>query len=743
MKGSFSVCGAKGIAHLVSGIAALGAIVTTPLTFAADAPGSSMVLEEIVVTALRRTQKLQDVPASLTVVSGDQLAAKGAQDYTDYLNAVPGVTYADNGYRGSRVVIRGVSDGLVATDPLTGMYIDEAPVTQGDQPTFDPSLYDVERIEVLKGPQGTLYGAGSMGGTVRVIMNKPQIGRFEGAVEGTYGATAHGGDLYRVDGVLNAPLGDDFAALRIVGSYRDEDGFIDNVHPGREREDVNSVEKKNVRAQLLLKPQDRTSVLLAFMYQDEDLQGTPFSDQTLARYEQDRVYAQTGPGDTSLSSVTIEHEFDWANLTSATNYLDKNSAANIDATTFFGGLVGALTGIAVGPNEGLGITTDVDFRVFSQEVRLASSGDNRLRWLVGGFYSDERSTLAQEFDLREAVAVSEQFTGADLFTSRPQSKERQLAAFGELTYEFTDKLSATVGLRGFEIRTDSSTTSGGILNGGNTTTSMHAKSSSATQKYLIDYKLTSDNHIYAQAAQGFRAGGPNDVVPTSVCGADLADLGYASAPSQFEPDKLWNYEIGSKNVFLDRRLTLNAAAFYIDWDKIQSNIPLPTCGFDFTANAGTAVSKGFEIEAVVQPIDGLNIAASVGYTDARLTQAAAGTTAADGDRLPLAARLSWNVSGQYDFPVGPNLSGFARVEVNRVGDRWSQFESSTGSTLMDTYVATNLRLGLSGQNWSTAIYAANLFDEYIVTYVPVLGTGVAYDVVDSPRVIGVNVRYSF
>ncbi|MFC4307961.1 TonB-dependent receptor [Steroidobacter flavus] len=723
------------------GITALSSAVTTLPVLAAD--DSTMALEEVVVTALRRSERLQDVAASLTVVTGDQLAASGAQDYTDYLNSVPGVTYADNGYRTSRVIIRGVSDGLVVTDPLTGMYIDEAPVTQGSQPTFDPSLYDVERVEVLKGPQGTLYGAGSMGGTVRVIMNKPKLNEFSGAAEGTFGAISHGGDLYRVDGVLNAPLVDDVAAVRIVASYRDEDGFIDNVHPGRERKDVNSIEKTNVRTQVLLKPQEQTSVTLGFMYQDEDLQGTAFSDHTLPRYQQDRVYSQTGPGETSLSSLTIEHEFANATLTSATNYLDKTSAANIDATMFFRGLVGALTGIPVGVNEGLGIATDVDFSVFSQELRLASSGDSRLRWLVGGFYSDARTTLTQEFDLREAVAVSARYTGSDLFLSEQEEKNRQAAVFGELTYEITDRLSATVGARGFDVRTDTKSIGDGVLNGGRSVTNKDGKSSSATQKYLLDYKFTPDNHMYVQAAQGFRAGGANDVVPTTVCGADLAALGYTSAPGEYEPDKLWSYEIGSKNAFLDRRLTLNASAFFIDWDRIQSSIPLPTCGFSFTANAGKAESKGIEIEAALQPVDGWNIVASVGYTDAKLTEAAPGTAASDGDRLPLAAKLSWNLSSQYQFPIGAALNGFARVEVNRVGDRWSQFESARGSTLMDAYTSTNLRLGVSGGNWSAALYATNVFDEYIVTYVPVLGSGVPYDVIATPRVIGVNARYSF
>lgn len=723
------------------GITAIGAAVITLPVAAAD--DSTMALEEIVVTALRREERLQDVAASLTVVTGEQLAASGAQDYTDYLNAVPGVTYADNGYRTSRVTIRGVSDGLVVTNPLTGMYIDEAPVTQGTQPTFDPSLYDVERVEVLKGPQGTLYGSGSMGGTVRVIMNKPKLNEFSGAAEGTFGTIAHGGDLYRVDGVLNAPVVDDVVAVRVAGSYRDQDGFIDNVHPGREREDVNSVEKTNVRTQVLIKPQDKTSVLLGFMYQDEDLQGTSFSDHLLPRYQQDRVYAQTGPGETSLSSLTIEHEFSAATLTSATNYLDKTSAANIDATMFFRGLVSMLTGIPVGANEGLGITTDVDFSVFSQEVRLASSGDNRLKWLVGGFYSDARTTYTQAFDLREAVAVSARFNGSDLFLSEQEERNRQAAVFGELTYEITDRLSATVGARGFDVRMDATATSDGILNGGFGVTKKDANSSSATQKYLVDYKLTSDNHVYVQAAQGFRAGGANDAVPTSVCGADLAALGYSSAPTDYDPDKLWSYELGSKNVLLDRRLTLNAAAFFIDWDKIQSNIPLPTCGFSFVANTGKAESKGIEIEAALQPVDGLSIVAAVGYTDAQLTEAAPGTAAADGDRLPLAAKLSWNLSTQYDFPVGQSFNGFARVEVNRVGDRWSQFESTPGSTLMDPYTSTNLRLGISGQSWSAAVYATNVFDEYIVTYVPVLGSGVPYDVIATPRVIGVNARYSF
>lgn len=698
---------------------------------------------EIIVTALRRSERLQDVPAAITAIDSSTLAAKGAQDYRDYLNTVPGVNFSDNGYRSSRITIRGISDGIGATDPLTGVYIDEAPITEGGQPTLDPALYDVERVEVLKGPQGTLYGSGSMGGTVRVITKKPRLDAFEGSVQGTISDTEHGGWNRRIDGMLNVPIDRDKIALRVSAGYRKDDGWINDTF--RNDKNANTVEKYNARAQLLLKPAPDTSITFGALYQKENLGIPAFADRSLAGYQQSRVFRQSGKSESQLYSLTVEQNFDSMSLISATNYLKKDSVNNIDATATLNRLVKALAGVTMGADEGAGVTTPGNLRLFTQEVRLASTGTRPLEWLIGGFYSHTDTDIPQTFDFSQAPSTVGHFTADEFYVSRTESRTRQLAGFGELTYNITDQLSATAGLRVFDVNQYTVSTGSGLLNGGNTTQILRAHKSSTTQKFLIKYQATPDNMVYAQAVQGYRNGGPNYAVPMAACGTYLAALGYSSAPSSFGPDKLWNYEIGTKNTFAGGRATLNAAAYYIDWTDIQSSVGLG-CGFGFTANAGKATSKGFELEASVRPLAGLTLNGSVSYTDARIKDAAPGTPARNGNRLPLSPDWSWNLSAQYEQPVSNDIDGFARGEVNYVGKRWNGFvgpnnQGVATATQLDGYTIFNARVGVRGDNWSAALFATNLFDKRIDYFRSL--SGISYDVVGQPRTIGVTTQFGF
>ncbi|MGR4890744.1 TonB-dependent receptor [Sphingopyxis sp. LARHCG72] len=695
---------------------------------------------DIVVTALRREQRLQDVPAAISALDGDALAAKGAQDYRDYLNTVPGVNFSDNGYRSSRITIRGISDGFGATDPLTGIYIDEAPITEGGQPTLDPALYDVDRVEVLKGPQGTLYGSGSMGGTVRVITKKPRLDIFEGSAQATISDTRDGGWNRRVEGMLNVPIAQDLLGLRVSGGYRKDDGWIDDVI--RNEKDANTVEKINARVQLLLKPGPDTSITFGVLYQKENLGIPAFADTQLGRFQTGRVFRQNGESESQLYSLAIQQDFDTMTLVSATNYLKKDSVNSIDATTAIRPLVNRFGGITLGADEGVAARTPGNFRLFTQEIRLSSTGKRPLEWLVGGFYSDARTDIPQTFDFSQAPSTVGHITADEFYVSRTEPRTRQIAGFGELTYNITDRLAATAGVRVFDVDQNTLSTASGLLNGGTTTTQvLRAHKSSFTQKYLLSFQATRDNLIYAQAVEGYRNGGPNYSLSQAACGADLAALGYSSAPTSYGPDRLWNYEIGTKNSLADGRVTLNAAAYYIDWTDIQSSVSL-SCGFGFIANAGKATSKGFELEAAVRPTTGLTLNASVSYTDARIKDAAPATQARDDDRLPLSPNWSWNVSGQYERPLGGDLSGFVRGEVNYVGERWNGF-SGVGprALVLDGYTTASARIGVQGDNWSAALFATNLFDTDII-YFQSLG-GTPYDVTGQPRTIGLTTRIGF
>ncbi|MFC4312520.1 TonB-dependent receptor [Steroidobacter flavus] len=721
-------------AQLFRIVALSGAVLAPAAVFAQE----SAVVEEIVVTALRREESLQEAPAAISVLDSAALQAKGAQDYRDYLTSVPGVNFAQSGAGAMRVTIRGVSDGIGGSDPLTGIYIDETPITESFTATLDPSIYDVERVEVLKGPQGTLYGSGSMGGTVRVITKKPKLDEFEGSVQARVGSVAHSSDLNsRVDGVINLPLVDERMALRVSAGYREDAGWIDDVT--RNEKDGNTVEKTNARAQLLLQPGEGTSIIFGLLYQKEEL-GLPFfEDFALQDYQTGRVFRQSGESEAKLSSVTIQHDWDWMSLTSATNYLRKDGTTTADTTNSVRTLLSRLANVNIGPTEGTGVRSDSDLSLFTQEVRLASKGENRVDWVAGVFYSNNTSEFPQVFDFTQAPSTNGVTTGAAFYTSEQEYSTRQIAAFGELTLNLTDALSLTAGLRAFDVDQRNVLTGSGILNGGSTVSQQEASSSSTIQKYLMKYQVTPDHMIYAQAGQGYRNGGPTGGFPHAACAADLAAVGFNSVPTQYGPDKLWNYEVGSKNTLFGGSMTLNGSAFYIDWTDLQSSISL-TCGFGFTANSGKAVSQGAELETSFTPVDGLMFTAGVSYVDATLEEAAAGTPARDDDPLPLTAEWSGNISAQYQRELTGSLAGFVRGEANYVGERWSTFRSiGARARLLDAYTTFNLRAGVSSGPWRASLFANNLTDERIVTFTP----GTIYEVVSLPRVIGLDLTFDF
>jgi outer membrane receptor protein involved in Fe transport len=426
-------------------------------------------------------------------------------------------------------------------------------------------------------------------------------------------------------------------------------------------------------------------------------------------------------------------------LVSASNYLSKSVLNTGDSTTGLRGLVSLFTGINLGPTEGLGVASGDDLNLFTQEVRLSSVGKHRLDWLVGGFYSNAVTDATTVFDFSQAPSTVGHITGPDFYDADQEYRTRQIAAFGELTLNITDKLSLTAGLRAFDVDQRNTLAGSGLLNGGSNVTQQKSSASSTTQKYLLKYQATPDNMIYAQAAQGYRNGGPTGGFPQAACAADLAAIGLTTVPNQYGPDSLWNYEVGSKNTLMNGRMTLNGSVFYIDWSNMQTAVAL-SCGFGLTINAGKAVSKGAEIETSINPIEGLTLNGAVSYVDATLKDSIPHAPGQAGDRLPYSAKWSWNMAAQYEHEIANGYRGFVRGEVNYVGDRWSTFESVTArAKLLPAYTTFNARVGVGHDNWSVAVFGTNLTDEHIVSSTP----GTNYWIVGTPRTVGVNLKLNY
>ncbi len=549
-------------------------------------------------------------------------------------------------------------------------------------------------------------------------------------------STEHGEEGGRVDGVVNIPLVDDRLALRLSAGHREEGGWVDNIQTGEEN--INTVERDNARAQVLFAPSMNTSVILGVTYQSED-RGAPSRYMTaLPAYQTMGTFAESSESDTTLYTFTVEHDFGGASLISATNYLDRESenAFALNLSAGLRGLLGATSGTPVATTDSFGLVAPGENERFTQEFRLSSNGQSQIDWLVGAFYEDSTNSIGEAFDLSQAPSQAA-ITGADFYTSNSTTEIEQIAAFGELTFHLTDRLSATAGARVFNVTEDVIATADGALNGGPTSETFSAEEDSHTLKFALEYQLADGHLFYAQAAEGFRNGGGNSALPAT-CNAELAAAGYASAPTQYGSDSLWNYEVGSKNTLLNGRAIVNVALYRIEWDNMQSTVALGSCGQTFVANTGSAVTQGLEIAASFWVTDNLNLGFDITGIDAQLTGVGAGAPGQVDDPLPFAPNWSFNANAQYEREISNGMSVVARADVNYVGSRYTDFRSVARAQELDDYTTYGARIGLEADNWAIALFGTNLSDERIVTNIISTSSQIS-----RPRTIGINLTTNF
>jgi iron complex outermembrane recepter protein len=697
-------------------------------------------ISEVVVTAQKRTQSLQDIPLSVNVVDSHTVDNLGAQNFTDLLSSVPSLTAYQNGPGRSQLIIRGVTSNSISEDePQTqetvGLYVDETAISVSG---FNPEngLFDLERVEVLRGPQGTLYGAGAMSGAVRLVTRKPNLTDFGGKAETTVSDVRHGSMGYDVKGVVNIPLIQDKAALRLLAYHTEFGGYIDNTTTGEK--DLNDNESSGVRAALRLVPaSDWTIDLSVFAHEFSD-GGRSIDEGGLKR-----AYRSEEGSDfeNQIYNATIVKTFDAFDVTSSTSYLNVDVVNKRQLDKILATLTTDLF-------SALRDTTNV--KDFTQEVRIASRGEGALTWLVGGYYNHRDRYYVNAFPVpgidAELGLPSSSFGAPSdtLFFGIQDISVEQGAIFGEATYT-TGPLAFTAGLRWFTWKQDYSLNSGGLFNGGPTSTGQRkTKEDGVNPKFNVTYRINEDNLLYAQAAKGFRFGGINDVIPANVCAAELATINREGDPTVYGPDKLWNYEIGNKSTFLDRRLTLNASAYVIKWKGIQTNRDLD-CGFGFRENAGDLTSKGLEIEATYRPIDGLTLTAGGAYTDSTLDHDVANLQADEGDRAPFVPKYSFNGTAEYVFPVSDAIEGFVWGNYQYVGDRATDFSSlQSRYRKMDSYNVVNVRAGARVRDVEVSAFVKNLGDSRGVLRALASTPFDAEGAIRiQPRTVGLTVRADF
>lgn len=716
MFGSVNGTGRRVVAGRLAGAAVLALFPALGAAAQQAGDGAGLVLEEIIVTAQKRLQPLQAVPLPISAVTAETLEKRGMDEFTDYARAVPGLSFIDRGAGKNKVTLRGISTGVDQNHQSpVGIYIDETPVSY---PSNEPDLrlFDVERVEVLRGPQGTLYGAGSMGGTIKIITAKPDLGKVAGAASAQLSSTKAGGENYSLNGMVNVPLATDKAAIRIVGYYRNEDGFIDNAQLSAK--DVNDNETWGTRASAKFALTERFSATAGVLIQRTDVGGSQEINPALPGLTQRRAVPEVRNDDLDLYSLSLDYDLDWAALSSATSYLDRTFDDVRDVTAF------------LGTPAPVWLNNVVPDRNFVQEFRLTSAPSDSVEWIAGLFYSRRKSVLNQYAWHGGVFGVP---ATTPLLDSHIRSRLTQKAAFGEVTVHLAEQLKVTGGLRAFEVKETFDKVSDGLIAGGFSADKGGSSEKKVNPKVNISYQATPDILLYTQAAQGFRVGGPNSTIPP---------LGGVAAPASFDSDSLWNYEAGFKSTLWNGRATLNVSAFYIDWSDIQVTVTRPD-GFSYTANGDKAVSKGLEGEFSVRPVPGLELGVSAAYTDAYLSADSRSGSGKKGDRIPAVPRFTWDLFGRYEWSLSGDWSAYAQGNLQHVGKSYNAFTSRVPAPdAQPSYELANAKVGVIVGDLDVSLFANNLFDKRAELFVD-RTLGDARVNVNRPRTIGLNVMRKF
>jgi iron complex outermembrane receptor protein len=754
--------------------------------------------EQVTVTALKRESTVIETPFSIAAPTEDELRARGAEDIEDVAANVGGFTVQNLGPGQSQVAIRGVSAGQIVRDQpgvkeQVGVYLDESVVSLSLF-TPDLDLFDVSRVEVLRGPQGTLFGSGSLSGTVRYITNQPRpdTTAWFGEVgahtlsEGNQGGSAKLG--------VNVPVGDT-AALRAAGYYNRIAGYIDAVQPGLGvDEDVNTGYRAGGRATVRIAPNDRLTVTPRFVYQKVKMDGwnrvdafnilaNPFTTArpqvAFGEREQFAQLEETFTDEFVLGDVNVNYVFGDVALTSITSYTYRDVLVIRDATS----LTASITGGSIGLPEPV-YTLDAPLfdatkaKVFTEELRL-SGGSERLRWVAGGFYSRTDRDYGQDLPVTGFEAMTGIPTAGlraprdTLFFSDLGYELGQFALFGEGTYSVNDRLSVTGGLRYYNFSEDKEQVFDGIFGNDNNGVSLVSQPGSTdadglAPRLILSYELNDDTNLNAQVSKGFRLGGINDPLNVPLCTpADLATFG---GRDTWEDETVWNYEIGSKSRILDNRGSLNLAAFYMDITDLQATVTAGSCSSRVVFNVPEARSQGLEVELELAPNRNFDFAVSASLNDSELRSTVppvAATGIEEGRGLPTVPKFQFAAAATYQWQVDAGSLAYVTGSFQHVGARFTQVGDQDLGTLdllsfgantiggpltastfrydpeLPAYDILNLRVGLRREKWEVALYANNLTDERaLLSFDRERGTRARiFFLTNQPRSIGVTFRF--
>jgi iron complex outermembrane recepter protein len=793
------------------GAAAFCLVAPYAIAQAQDAPTEDDITQEIIVTAQKRATSLQEVPFSVAALTADDLEETGASNIVEVARNVPGLYIADLGPGQSQVAIRGISAGQVVRDQpgvkeSVGIYLDESPISVALF-TPDLDLYDLDRIEVLRGPQGTLFGAGSSSGTVRYITAQPDLGEFGGSVELGFQDLVDGETGGSLRANVNVPLGER-AAMRAVGYRSEYAGFIDSVYPDRStREDVNGGTRTGGRLAMRFEPNENVSITPRVVYQKLEtdgypridvynILGNPFTTSETAVVPGERgQVTQFREGLTDdFTMVDLKVDFglgESLGLTSVTTYIDRQVEVLRDASQLTGSVTIDLGGTPDDARMNSPLFDNTDMTVFSQELRLASTAEGPFQWLVGAFYQDSERDYGQTLPTPGYDALTQALLGLDSsdfnapadtpFYSRFTFNLKQFAVFGEATYRFSPQWAVTGGLRYYDYEEDRLLTFAGLFAGAVHTDVPGAVSADGiSPRVIVAFDATEDVQFNAQVSRGFRLGGINDPLNLGLCSAQDI-ITYGGNPT-FKDELTTNYEIGTKTRLADGRVTFNASVFYTDIKDLQVITDAGECSSRIVLN-GQGETTGAEVELFARPNEHWDFGISATYAQAEITEdyqpgnPVAGIR--EGNRLPTSPELQAAATAAYHWSLSPSLESYVRLTFQHVGSSYTQLadqEAGFGlirdwpggvnpgdgsARLIDmgavnvdliefdgelpSYDIGNLRWGVRADRWEASLFVNNLFDERAFLSVDrERGRSARVGyLTNPPRTYGINFRVNF
>ena len=782
---------------MLAGLSLLAIAVSNPAA-AQDAGAAEDDSNIIIVTATKRDANLQDIPFSINAQTAEDIQKSGAVTLEDLSRNVAGLSVQNLGPGQSQVSVRGVSAGQVVRDQpgvkeQVGVYLDESVISLSLF-TPDIDLYDLNRVETLRGPQGTLFGSGSVGGTIRYITNQPKIGVTEGSVEANLNLV-NGDDIGgHLKGAVNIPMGDT-AAIRAVGYYTRYGGFINAVGPAG-GDDVNSGERYGGRLALTFEPSDNLSITPRVVYQKitadgfnrqdiYNLYGNRFTTtRPQVTYDEREQYLLLREGfedETLIADLNLNVGLGGAKLTSVTSYINRDILVSRDASALTGSVSVDLGFPTAGVLLPSNLIDTTDLETWSQELRIASDNDSPFQWVLGAFYSKVDRVYSQTLPTPgydaftdatlgagTSAAVANGFAANSPYNAFLPYDIKQFALFGEVSYDLSDAFTATAGGRYYDFKETRSFRSGGLFaNGDNRTDS--TKSSGFTPRFLLSYELSDAVTVNAQASKGFRLGGVNDPLNLPLC--TPADAALFGGFQDYDDESLWNYELGIKSQ--GRGFTFNAAGFYNDIRNLQVTLDAGSCSSRIVFNVDKAHSMGVEFELGLSPADGLDFNLSGSLIEAEFDTTLPGVLATatgirDGNRLPSVPKFQLSASGSYEWPVGDAANMYVAASFQHVGTRFTQpadqennprtfvhglpfggapaSSSTTVDLQLPDYQLVNLSAGVDFDNGLSLIaYVNNLFDENALLSFDRERGGRARlgYTVGQPRTFGITARKTF